>query len=85
MGDFHSIYLENVNGNHYDVTVCVHQPELQTCYGHCKRTSYSTGYSVRSQSKHLNHKQLDEESMQMHTEKQTLKTMQNTCCVAARN
>ena len=45
------IYLENCNGNHYETVVCVHQPQLPSCYGFCKvSSSYSKGYNVRGQS-----------------------------------
>ncbi|TKS65838.1 ATP-dependent DNA helicase PIF7 [Collichthys lucidus] len=30
------IYLQHVNGCHYEVVVCVNQPQLQNCYGLCK-------------------------------------------------
>ncbi|TKS65242.1 ATP-dependent DNA helicase PIF1 [Collichthys lucidus] len=30
------IYLQHVSGCHYEVVVCVNQPQLQTCYGLCK-------------------------------------------------
>ncbi|XP_042269742.1 uncharacterized protein LOC121898666 isoform X1 [Thunnus maccoyii] len=45
------IYLENCNGNHYESVVCVHQPELHSCYGSCKlNRSESKVYDLRRQS-----------------------------------
>ncbi|XP_042275301.1 uncharacterized protein LOC121902129 isoform X1 [Thunnus maccoyii] len=45
------IYLENCNGNHYESVVCVHQPQLHSCYGSCKlNRSDSKVYNVRRQS-----------------------------------
>lgn len=51
----HSIYLENCHGNNYETVVCVHEPELQSCYGYCKiSTSCITGYNTRSNNKNEN-------------------------------
>ncbi len=41
------IYLENIQGNHFENVVCVCEPGLQSCYGYCK-VSEVTGYSIRS-------------------------------------
>lgn len=42
------VYLINVNGNHYNTVVCVHQPQTQNCYSYCKvNTAVSGGYSFR--------------------------------------
>ncbi|XP_078032241.1 uncharacterized protein LOC144467462 [Epinephelus lanceolatus] len=41
------IYVENVMGQHFENTVCVHKPGLQTCYSYCKVSEVS-GYSIRS-------------------------------------
>ncbi|XP_030578908.1 uncharacterized protein LOC115775538, partial [Archocentrus centrarchus] len=46
------IYLENCSGNHYETVVCVHEPELHSCYGYCKTSAlFDKGYNTRSQSK----------------------------------
>ncbi|XP_047247618.1 uncharacterized protein LOC124884419 [Girardinichthys multiradiatus] len=43
-----SVYLQNVDGNHYDTVVCVRQPETQTCYGYCKvKLLNLEGYNIR--------------------------------------
>ncbi len=41
------IYLENIQGNHFENVVCVCEPGLQSCYGYCK-VNEVTGYSIRS-------------------------------------
>ncbi|XP_077378697.1 uncharacterized protein LOC144019426 isoform X12 [Festucalex cinctus] len=44
------IYLENCNGNHYETVICVHNAQLQSCYGFCKvETSDAKAYNFRWQ------------------------------------
>ncbi|XP_058472555.1 uncharacterized protein LOC131445864 [Solea solea] len=42
-----AVYLDNINGNHYETVVCVHQPQSQFCYGYCKVGEATTGYNLR--------------------------------------
>nr|XP_043868972.1 uncharacterized protein LOC122758736 [Solea senegalensis] len=46
-----AVYLDNVNGNHYETVVCVHQPQSQFCYGYCKVGEGTKGYNLRHHSK----------------------------------
>ncbi|XP_057716041.1 uncharacterized protein LOC130931338 [Corythoichthys intestinalis] len=45
-----ALYLENVNGNHYENVVCVHLPHTQKCYGYCEVHTSASGYNMRRQS-----------------------------------
>ncbi|XP_014880723.1 uncharacterized protein LOC106942060, partial [Poecilia latipinna] len=37
----HGLYLQNIDGNHYETVVCVKQPKSQTCYGYCTNEDVS--------------------------------------------
>ncbi|KAF0046106.1 hypothetical protein F2P81_002635 [Scophthalmus maximus] len=69
----HGIYLENCSGNHYETVVCVHGPELQSCYGNCEiGTPYVKGYSTR-----FHHKD------QLVQHQSEVKSIANDACCAA--
>jgi len=46
-----AVYLEHLNGNHYETVICVQQPGMQKCYDYCKvNTSCSGSYNIRKKS-----------------------------------